>query len=95
MKRGKDVITEKPMTTDEHKCRSILNTEKETGRDIKVTFNCRYAPYKAKIKELLQDNIVGDIHSVEFRWFLDTVHGADYFRRWHREKKNSGGSLAS
>ena len=93
MKRGKDVITEKPMTTDEHKCRSILNAEKETGRDIKVTFNSRYAPFKAKIKELLQNKIVGDIHSVEFRFFLDTVHGADYFRRWHREKKNSGGLL--
>ena len=24
---------------------------------------------------------------------LDTKHGADYFRRWHREKKNSGGLL--
>ena len=35
MKRGKDVITEKPMTTDEHKCRSILNTEKETGSGYK------------------------------------------------------------
>ena len=24
---------------------------------------------------------------------LDTSHGADYFRRWHREKQNSGGLL--
>jgi predicted dehydrogenase len=24
---------------------------------------------------------------------LDTSHGADYFRRWHREKKRSGGLL--
>jgi predicted dehydrogenase len=30
---------------------------------------------------------------VHFEWALDTVHGADYFRRWHREKKNSGGLL--
>jgi predicted dehydrogenase len=93
MKRGKDVITEKPMTINAQKCRSILNAEEETGRNLKVTFNCRYAPYKAKIKELLVEGIVGDLHSVEFRWFLDTVHGADYFRRWHREKKNSGGLL--
>jgi len=93
MKRGKDVITEKPMTINDDKCRSILNVEKETGRNIKVTFNCRYAPFKAKIKELLLDGIVGDIHSVEFKWHLDTVHGADYFRRWHREKEKSGGLL--
>jgi predicted dehydrogenase len=30
---------------------------------------------------------------VHFEWVLDTVHGADYFRRWHREKANSGGLL--
>ena len=30
---------------------------------------------------------------MHFEWALDTVHGADYFRRWHREKKNSGGLL--
>ena len=30
---------------------------------------------------------------MHFEWALDTVHGADYFRRWHRDKKNSGGLL--
>ena len=93
MKAGKDVITEKPMTINDEKCRSILTTQQETGRDVKVTFNYRYAPYKTKIKELLSEGIIGEVHSVEFRWFLDTVHGADYFRRWHRKKENSGGLL--
>lgn len=31
--------------------------------------------------------------SVHFEWLLDTVHGADYFRRWHRQKGNSGGLM--
>lgn len=31
--------------------------------------------------------------SVHFEWLLDTVHGADYFRRWHRQKFNSGGLM--
>ena len=30
--------------------------------------------------------------SVDFNWYLDVSHGADYFRRWHR-LKNRGGSL--
>ncbi|MCL4520609.1 MAG: Gfo/Idh/MocA family oxidoreductase [Firmicutes bacterium] len=93
MSRGKDVISEKPMTTDAAKCRSILAAERETGRNLRVTFNYRYAPYKTEVKRLLQEGIVGDVQSVEFRWFLDTVHGADYFRRWHSQKKNSGGLL--
>lgn len=36
---------------------------------------------------------IGDVHSVHFEWLLNTEHGADYFRRWHRDKRNSGGLL--
>lgn len=93
LENGKDVITEKPMTIDDEKVRAILRAERESGKRVRVTFNYRYAPYKTKIKELLLQGIVGDVHSVEFRWYLDTVHGADYFRRWHRNKRNSGGLL--
>ncbi|MGE5549776.1 MAG: Gfo/Idh/MocA family protein [Bacteroidota bacterium] len=93
LEAGKDIITEKPMTVDDEKYRAILAAEKRTGRKVRVTFNYRYAPLKTRIKELLRDGIVGEIASVEFRWFLDTVHGADYYRRWHAEKKNSGGLL--
>uniref|UniRef100_UPI00289A5407 Gfo/Idh/MocA family oxidoreductase n=1 Tax=Leclercia sp. TaxID=1898428 RepID=UPI00289A5407 len=35
----------------------------------------------------------GMVTSVHFEWLLNTEHGADYFRRWHREKRNSGGLL--
>src|SRR5437763_392954 len=31
-----------------------------------------------------------DVVSVDFHECLDTSHGADYFRRWHRLKQNSG-----
>ena len=37
------------------------------------------------------DGAIGEIFSVHFEWLLDTQHGADYFRRWHRDKSNSGG----
>lgn len=93
MRGGCDVITEKPMTTDEEKCREILRTQRETGRRIQVTFNYRYAPRNSRVKEVLQEGIIGEINSVHFEWLLDTKHGADYFRRWHREKRNSGGLL--
>jgi predicted dehydrogenase len=35
--------------------------------------------------------IIGHVQSTTFEWLLDTHHGADYFRRWHRSKSNSGG----
>src|SRR6187549_2822173 len=36
---------------------------------------------------------IGEIQAVDFTWYLDRVHGADYFRRWHRYKDKSGGLL--
>ena len=36
---------------------------------------------------------IGEVYSVHFEWLLNTVHGADYYRRWHRNKANSGGLL--
>ena len=93
MELGCDVITEKPMTIDLGKCQDILDTINRTNRKLTVTFNYRYMPRATKIRELLMENIIGKIFSIHFEWLLDLQHGADYFRRWHRDKKNSGGLL--
>jgi predicted dehydrogenase len=93
MEYGADIITEKPLTIDEHKCQAILEAEKRTGKKIKVTFNYRYSPHRQKIYELLRNDAIGKITSVDFHWYLDIHHGADYFRRWHRLRENSGSLL--
>lgn len=93
MELGCDVITEKPMTTDIEKMRTIFDAIERTGRSLRVTFNYRYAPAYTRFRELIMKGAVGRPLSVDFSWLLDTDHGADYFRRWHREKQNSGGLL--
>ena len=93
MELGCDVITEKPMTIDTEKCQQIIDTQKRTGRKVTVAFNYRYSPRNTKVKEIIRSGIVGTITSVHFEWALSTCHGADYFRRWHRDKSNSGGLL--
>jgi predicted dehydrogenase len=90
LEAGVDVITEKPMTTTAEKVRRILEAEKRTGRRVDMTFNYRYAPTVRKIKELLNSGVIGDVTSIDFHWFLDNKHGADYFRRWHAVEENSG-----
>ena len=93
MELGCDAITEKPMTMDAEKCQAILDAVERTGRKLTVTFNYRYAPPRSQVKRLLMDGVVGEMRSVDFHWMLDTTHGADYFRRWHRDRANSGGLL--
>lgn len=90
MELGADVITEKPLTTDEVKCQAILDAEKRTGRVCTVAFNYRYATLFSAIKEQLAQNPIGELSSVDFNWYLNVYHGASYFRRWHGERAHSG-----
>ncbi len=90
MEAGADVISEKPMATTPEKIRRIIDAEKRTGRRLDVSFNYRFAPTAAKIKSLLKSGAIGTVTSVDFHWYLDTDHGADYFRRWHAYRANSG-----
>jgi predicted dehydrogenase len=91
LESGADVISEKPMATTAAMCRQILDAERRSGRCVDVTFNYRYSPTARKIKELLVSDAIGEVVSVDFHWYLDTTHGADYFRRWHAFMAHSGG----
>jgi predicted dehydrogenase len=93
LRAGCDVITEKPLTIDAPRCQAIVDAVKETGRVVTVAFNYRYALRNSAVRQLLAGGAVGRVLSVHFEWLLDTRHGADYFRRWHRDKRNSGGLM--
>lgn len=93
LEAGADVIVEKPLTTDAAGCAAVGEAVVATGRRLTVTFNYRYSPRNSTLKQLIASGEIGDVTSVHFEWVLDTVHGADYFRRWHREKAGSGGLL--
>ncbi len=93
MNAGCDVITEKPMTTTAEACLQIAEARRRTGRRCRVTFNYRYSPPRSQVKALLMEGVIGDVLSVDFHWLLNTIHGADYFRRWHSDKANSGGLM--
>ena len=87
---GCDVLTEKPLTIDENKCQDILDAERKSSKNLIVGFNYRWSPYSTKVKELLQGGAIGKITSVDFHWYLNTSHGASYFRRWHGLRQMGG-----
>jgi predicted dehydrogenase len=90
---GCRVVTEKPMTVDAVRCQAILDATARTGNPLTVAFNYRFNPVHERVWRLLREQAIGEILSVHFEWLLDVRHGADYFRRWHREKANSGGLM--
>lgn len=93
LEAGADAVTEKPLTTSEAGVRRVAEAVQQTGRAVTVTFNYRYSPRNTALKKVIASGEIGAVTSVHFEWVLDTSHGADYFRRWHRDKANSGGLL--
>jgi len=93
LEAGCDVITEKPLATTAHDVRAILEAERNAGKRVRVAMNARYGAESELFYRLLRQGVVGEVFSAEFAEYLDTSHGADYFRRWHRRKQNSGGLL--
>jgi len=87
---GIDVVTEKPMTTTEDKCQRIIDAARASPARLIMGFNYRYGSVFTKVKELLSEGSVGELTSVDFNWYLNNYHGADYFRRWHGIREKSG-----
>jgi len=93
LRHGADVVVEKPMTTDLTGLHRIRDALAAGPAELTVTFNYRYSPRNSLVRRLVADGAIGEVTSVTFEWCLDTRHGADYFRRWHRDKTISGGLL--
>lgn len=93
LKLGMDVVVEKPLTVNAQNAAAIAEAAAASSANVTVTFNYRYSPRNTLVRQLIDAGEIGSVTSVHFEWLLDTGHGADYFRRWHREKEKSGGLL--
>jgi predicted dehydrogenase len=93
MEAGCDVVCEKPLTTTAHNAAAVLDAVERTGRELRMTFNYRYSSAYSRVRQAVVEGVVGTPSLVDFSWLLDTRHGADYFRRWHRDRESSGGLL--
>ena len=93
LNKGLDVFSEKPLCTTFEQVQAIRKaSDTATGTGL-VTHNMRYGSNDAMMKKMVVDGKLGKILHIQFSEYLDRYHGADYFRRWHRKKENSGGLL--
>ena len=90
---GLDVVCEKPMATTREEIGRILRAERNAKRAVRVGFNMRFMPLCRQVKALLNEGVIGPIHSGAAEWSIGREHGMDYFRRWHAHMAQSGGLL--
>lgn len=93
LKAGCRVYCEKPLCINAAQLREIRDAAASSKALGFVTHNARYNAGRWKLRECIQAGMVGEVQHMEFVENLDLFHGASYFRRWHRHKRNSGGLL--
>jgi predicted dehydrogenase len=91
LRAGKRAFSEKPLCISAAQAREILAAVKASGQTCMTTHNMRYGAACTAVWSILRSGKLGDIKFIQFDETLDRRHGADYFRRWHRNKANSGG----
>ncbi|HZL10220.1 MAG TPA: Gfo/Idh/MocA family oxidoreductase [Prolixibacteraceae bacterium] len=64
MKAGKPVYVEKPMARNHQECQEMIRVSEETGMPLFVAYYRRTLPAFLKVKELIDDGIIGQLLTV-------------------------------
>ncbi len=84
---GKHILLQKPMAGDSAACRRIAAAAEHAGIDLQVSFMHRYFEEMLLARTLLQEEVIGTIHTVRVRnatpgpnwgdWFFDAANVAN------------------
>ena len=88
---GYDILLEKPVSPDYNECVAIANAAKKKGTKILVCHVLRYAPFFMKIKEMIDNGMVGKVLSIHHTECVGNVHQSHSFVRgnWGNSDRSS------
>ncbi len=64
LRKGYDMLLEKPFVLSEEEMDELVAVVKETGRKVMICHVLRYAPFYRKIKEIVASGEIGDVYSI-------------------------------
>jgi len=92
--RGVDCVSEKPLCISAEQCRQIRAAQaRHPERRAITAHNYRYNPANRAIAQVLASGRIGAIRTISYEVLLGREHGSSYFRRWNRQRGQSGGLL--
>lgn len=94
LEQGYDMLLEKPIVNNEEDLLKIRDTAKNHGCKLMICHVLRYAPFYRKIKELIEDNAIGEVMNIQTTERVGAFHSSvSYIRgKWNSEKE-CGSSL--
>ena len=80
LRAGKAVMCEKPMGITLEEARTILAAEKESGGFLQIGFELRYSRLYRKVKEWIDEGLVGRVLNTHCTYFCSEFHLRDSWR---------------
>lgn len=93
---GVHILAEKPLARTAAEARDMLRMAREAGVCHSVAFHRRYEPSRQRVKQLVEQGFVGELHSVSvivYRSALSASGGRPF--GWLMEQDKGGGVLAA
>ena len=96
LKKGYDLLLEKPISNSPEDCMSIALEAKKAGRRVIVCHVLRYTVFYQEIKKIIDSGVLGKIESVEMAEHVGYYHIAHSYVRgnWHKASASSPMILA-
>ena len=89
LNKGISVLIDKPLATTSAGCKNIIKAAESTNTIAMIGFNLRHGAVLKRLKQIVEDGILGRIFMIENREFYDG--GRTYMSRWNRKYEISGG----
>ncbi|MUK87980.1 gfo/Idh/MocA family oxidoreductase [Ornithinibacillus sp. L9] len=92
----KNIICEKPFTCNRTESEELVKLSKEKSAKLLLDFEWRYVPARQKVKELIQNNHIGEILHFEYHVSNPQFQRLQESKRgWLGQKGKSGGMLGA
>ena len=92
LQKQKHVLCEKPMAIAVEDCREMIEAASANGRQLFVVKQNRFNPPVVAVKNLLENNLLGKIYSIQLNCFWNRGN-AYYDNSWKGTKELDGGTL--
>lgn len=91
IKKGYDILLEKPIATNINDCKKIAKISEKSPQVTAICHVLRYSPYFVKIKEIVSSGALGEITCINHLEAIGHKHFAhSYVRGYWRKKAESG-----
>ncbi|MEZ4522496.1 MAG: Gfo/Idh/MocA family oxidoreductase [Thermomicrobiales bacterium] len=93
---GVHVLSEKPLATNAAEARDLEHLVRDSGICHGVAFHRRYEPARKRMKELVAQGFIGDLHSVSVIVYRSTLRaGKRRSDSWTSNQERGGGVLST